>query len=472
MKTKTISSILLFIGITVTSIAQVKIGNNPNAINANSLLELESTNRGFLPPRMPLNSINTVSPLTGTVPEAMQVYSSGGSLQNGLYTWNGSQWMRMLTSADARNNFVIVQSTANLPAPVGGVITLVSGTMYQINGTITLSSQINLNGCKIAGLDAVNDKLVYTGTSSLFTGSTTGSIEFLTLTAASGSVFNISASGAAENLILENSYIVGCSSVGTIQGVGGTCYFSNVAYFYNTNGVTFQNDSIVLQYNLMWDVSNHNTYEKYIGKFSVVQIMGGGREVSSTNSATGLNISGITGITNGDLKVALYVGTGTYVTGTFSNNWEVEADNLTTQEDAVATGNVYLTSAASTSFTAANTPTKISGTTTSTDLFRVTSPSSNRLTYAGRKTRTFRVIAAVSGSPGGSSQVYDFYIAKNGVIVSESLQEIKLTNTTDEQSATISCDVSMAPNDYIEVWVKNTTSTSALTVQSLNLSVL
>ena len=80
----------LFFGMTITSIAQVKIGANPNTINANSLLELESTSQGFLAPRMALNSVSAVAPLTGTVPAGMLIYSTGGSVTDGFYVWNGS----------------------------------------------------------------------------------------------------------------------------------------------------------------------------------------------------------------------------------------------------------------------------------------------------------------------------------------------------------------------------------------------
>jgi hypothetical protein len=77
---------------------QVKIGNNPNSINANSLLELESTDKGFLPPRIALNSTASVAPLTGTVPNGMLVYSTGGSLADGFYYWNGTAWKLLATS--------------------------------------------------------------------------------------------------------------------------------------------------------------------------------------------------------------------------------------------------------------------------------------------------------------------------------------------------------------------------------------
>ncbi len=79
-------------------IGQVKIGNNPNTIDANSLLELESTNKGFLPPRVALNSTTSVTPLTGTVPAGMLVYSIGGTLTDGYYYWNGTSWRLIATS--------------------------------------------------------------------------------------------------------------------------------------------------------------------------------------------------------------------------------------------------------------------------------------------------------------------------------------------------------------------------------------
>jgi hypothetical protein len=469
MKTKIITSMFLFFGIT-TAFAQVKIGNNPNTINANSLIELESTNKGLLAPRMALNSLTSASPLTAPVPEGMMVYSIGGTLIDGLYEWNGSQWMRTLNSADTRSNSVIVKSASDLPAPVSGIITLVSGTLYQINGTVALSSQINLNGCQVRGMDAVNDKLVYTGSLALFTGTTTGSIEFLTLNSTSGSIFNINGGGVNENLIMENCYLIGSSSLGTIQGVGGTTYFSNVAYFYNTNGITFQNDSIVLQYDLMWDGTNHNTYEKYIGKFSIVQILGGGCVTTLANSAVVIDISGVTSIGNGSVQSMLFTGTGTYTKGTFSDNWDVESIGISSQNDDQATGNCYIATPVATAFTAANTPTKILGTTTATNLFRVTSPTSNRLTYTGRKVQSFLVTCALSFT-GGNNTNYSFYVSKNGVKLPESEMFTKMNSNGDEQACPITCTVSLNPGDYLEVWAENNTNTTSMTVETMNMTI-
>lgn len=91
--------------------AQVKIGNNPATINANSLLELESTDKGFLPPRVALNSISSVSPLTATVPAGMLVFSSGGTLTDGYYYWSGTEWKRL---GNGDKNMVSKTATATL----------------------------------------------------------------------------------------------------------------------------------------------------------------------------------------------------------------------------------------------------------------------------------------------------------------------------------------------------------------------
>ena len=96
-----ISNCLLLIA--VISNAQIKIGNNPNTINSNSLIEMESTSKGFLPPRVALNDVNLAAPLSATVPEGMLIYSSGGTVPNGYYFWNGTKWQGVSASGTMGN---------------------------------------------------------------------------------------------------------------------------------------------------------------------------------------------------------------------------------------------------------------------------------------------------------------------------------------------------------------------------------
>ncbi len=97
---------LLFCAISAE--AQVKIGDNPATINPNSLLEMESSNKGFLAPRVTLTSLTSVSPLSGTVPAGMLVYNAAGSLTYGYYYWDGTEWKFI-----SNGNLNTVVKTAN-----------------------------------------------------------------------------------------------------------------------------------------------------------------------------------------------------------------------------------------------------------------------------------------------------------------------------------------------------------------------
>ncbi len=57
--------------------AQLKLGTNPNTLNSSALLEMESTDKGFLPVRMTAAQRGAIaSPATGLL-----VYQTGERLQ-------------------------------------------------------------------------------------------------------------------------------------------------------------------------------------------------------------------------------------------------------------------------------------------------------------------------------------------------------------------------------------------------------
>lgn len=146
--------------------AQVKIGDNPNSINANALLELESTNKGFLPPRVMLNSLSSVSPLTGTVPAGMLVFSSGGTLIDGYYYWNGTVWVMLASgqtnivtkTADATltktETFVLASNDITLTLPV--ITSADNGLSITIKNAGTHTDLVTILGNGGATLDSMN----------------------------------------------------------------------------------------------------------------------------------------------------------------------------------------------------------------------------------------------------------------------------------------------------------------------------
>jgi hypothetical protein len=82
-------------------ISQVKIGNNPTLLNANSVLEIESSNKGLLMPRLALTSTTAASPLSANV-AGMNVYNTAttGDVTPGNYYNDGTKWIKVADEAN------------------------------------------------------------------------------------------------------------------------------------------------------------------------------------------------------------------------------------------------------------------------------------------------------------------------------------------------------------------------------------
>lgn len=96
-----------------------------------------------------------------------------------------------------------------------------------------------------------------------------------------------------------------------------------------------------------------------------------------------------------------------------------------------------------------------------------------RLVYTGKNTKTFHIACTISGDLNSSSNVtFVFGIAKNGTVVNASKVLNRITSTTDTQSTSLHLMITMAENDYLELYVGNITSTADFQFMTLNLFAL
>jgi len=116
--------------------AQVKIGNNPTSINANSVLELESTNKGVLYPRVALTATANAAPLTAHV-AGMVVYNTAtaNDVIPGLYINDGAKWALIGGSAAAGTSGASVTAVCN-----GFTGTYTSGIPSSRSYTVTITN--------------------------------------------------------------------------------------------------------------------------------------------------------------------------------------------------------------------------------------------------------------------------------------------------------------------------------------------
>lgn len=88
MKTKL--SLVFIVFITMSLYAQVKIGDNPSVIHANSILELESIDKALVISRMSDIQMNAIVPLRGAL-----VFNTD---QNCVFLYDGTSWKSLCTT--------------------------------------------------------------------------------------------------------------------------------------------------------------------------------------------------------------------------------------------------------------------------------------------------------------------------------------------------------------------------------------
>tara|TARA_R110000850_G_scaffold199977_1_gene326160 strand:- start:65647 stop:67143 length:1497 start_codon:yes stop_codon:yes gene_type:complete len=451
-----------------TSNAQVGIGTvdpDPSA-----MLDVSSTSQGILAPRMTTAQRVAISnPANGLL-----VYDLD---ERSFYFYEETvpEWVRLNSSQEQRDNFVLVKTLADFPAPSGaGVITLDTNTYYEINGIINLAgNKINLNNAYLSGLDANEDVIVAGAGTTAFQGSTGGSIRNITITGG-GTAFNITGA-TGQSLLLQNTIVANMASVGTLAGLG--VFFSNIVqYVGNTNGITYTGIDNLLLSNQAWFGNNGGTYETFTGTFQLIQKVSGFSTVPL--GATGINVSSNPTVGEGILLSTLFTGAGTYVnrytTGSypgfnFNNNWVVNCPGIPRESDNEATGNIYYNGDLAGGFaqaipTTVNTPFNLANNTTTLapNNFRVTSPENNRLTYAGRRPKTFQVnatLAVRANTTNTQSTFFAFFIRKNGNTGTTLVPTNTVMRTPNSSgsgaelvSLSISGTVDLVPGDYIKVW--------------------
>ncbi len=443
--------------------AQVGIGTvNPDGT---SILDVSSIDKGILVPRM-----TSAQRIAITTPaDGLLVYDIDFKC---LFTYDTvlNTWQKVLNSKVTRDNYVLVKTVTDLPAPSGGVITLDSGVFYEINGTIALTTPININDAYISGLDVNEDILSFPG-GTIFEGNTGGSIRNLTLTGAKA--FNISGPGIATNssIILQNTVIRDMTtSVGSISGFG-LCFANIVQYISNADGVTYSNIGNLLLNNQGWLASNSGAYETFTGAFGLIEKVSGFSNLD--NSDIALDFSSNPSVSNGVILGTVFSGsttapsgyvqrytTGSYVGYNFTNAWTINCPGIPRENDEVATSNLYFDSAAVVNINN-NNAFKLPVTTSAIRQFRTevrsTPNDSNSIVYRGNKSREINVFATISFTATSGSR-FSFTIRKNGVLVQGTESTFDVINTNQRQAVSVIGTVDVDPGDYIEIYVQKTTA--------------
>ncbi|MBW8522893.1 hypothetical protein K0U91_15390 [Chryseobacterium chendengshani] len=474
------------------NLAFSQVGIGTTTPDASSILDLSSTTKGMLAPRMTTAQRIAIS----TPVDGLLVYDTTLKLFH-YYTSSTASWSPVSSGLTARSNFKRIKSTdvlstvlsAELAAGGGSKYVMNANTLYEINGQVQFDFPIDINNSYIQGIDTNND-IIIRPTGNIFEGATGGSIKNVTITATGGNVFNLNGT-AAQNLVFRDCVVTGSNSVGTISGFG-LVFLSIVQFIGNTNGITYNNISQLLLSNLGWFGNNSGTYEKLTGAFSLVEKQGGFSHVE-LGTATGFDVStaGLS-VGSGILESVVFTGTNSagyikpYTTGTFpgynfNNNWIVRSSGIPTESDNNAVGDFTVDYAVGSgigvSFNTSN-PSNIvkigtlSSISTSSNLFRFSTDGvPNRLKYVGKNKRIFQITGSVSFQVPAAG-TYIIYIAKNGTVLSQFKVYGRGSATNDIVVIPINGTTELVNNDYIEIFAQRYSgSTGDIVVPNMSITI-
>jgi len=364
------------------------------------------------------------------------------------------------------NEFVFVFSKLDLPTPVSGVITLVNNYTYFITKTIDLTGDRIVAGVNsvIIGGSSENCILKSTGLSSstaLITSVYSLPIRNITIT--HGTALNLDGDGTTTALDWFGVNFTDCATVGTIKDY--TNFVMSDSAFLNSGNLTFDGTiGTIGMSNCLLDCSSGSTAlilpstltvsRRFRIIYSSFVVLSGETGISVNASASisseryildTVNFSGggtyTSGVTHTDNK-ALFVNC-VGITNTSTKGFMYILNNGT--DTAIGTPNV-------------NTWVKATGTTISGTNSKFTH-TTNRLTYNGAFTNSFLVTLNATVRSAGTNQSISIGVAKNGTIITESEGIVRTATANVEHGGSTQAVLEMVANDYVELFVRNTSST-------------
>lgn len=297
-----ITVVLLFSAILAS--AQVKIGANPTDVNPNSILELESSNKGLLLPRVSLTSTTSFAPLAAHV-SGMTVYNTAttGDVLPGIYTSNGTKWVA-----------VAIQDTS---ATAGGIINTSAQTLGA--GAKTFTSDLK-----------VNEVTVGKGAGAVYTNTAIGNLDLSANTVGSYNTAN------GYNALKNNT-------TGSYNNANG----SNALLFNTIGNLNTATGSSTLLFNTM---GNFNTA---MGNHAIYSNESGNENTAIGNDALLFNTTGskntaigsrsMNGNSTGSYNTSL--GSDIYCTGDFSNSTAIGSGAFINSSNTIRIGNSSIISA-------------------------------------------------------------------------------------------------------------------------------
>lgn len=386
-----------------------------------------------------------------------------------------------LETSSPSPEFVFVNSKSDLPAAVSGVITLANNYTYFITKTIDLTGDRLVAGqnTTLLGGSSENCFLISTGLSaSTPLISSAWSLPMRSLSITHGTALNLDATGNANQAIdWFGVNFTNCATVGLIKNYNN--FIMTDCALLNSANMTFDGTIGTIGFDqCLFSGIAAQTILNFPSTLTVSRRI---RVIYSSfvsfGGATAIFVDPAVTFTGGAESYILitvnFSGGATYTGGlTYTSNLAL-FQNCKGITNTASIGLMYFSNNATQNpITTQSVFEKILGTTTASATNQKFSHTNNRLTYTGGIAKEFVVSASISANSVTTATAnITVRIAKNGTTIADS--ESQATTSAAGRNENFFCQtiVSLAPNDFIEVFIANNTSGQNLLATELNLIV-
>ena len=380
------------------------------------------------------------------------------------------------TALGGSGAFYFVSSVSELPKAQSGIIKLKANATYYFTGSIDLlgSRLLGSQNTVILGASSENSRLTSTGLTvgvALFTSEWTTPIRHITIENVDTAISFNGVTNAPLALDWTGVNFLNVPNIGKIN-TAGNFIFSKGAFlnsqnlqFDGSHGTIGIDNSIFVGSGSVGNILDILSTATITRRFRLIY-----SSVIAFGSTVGINVNSSATIpTEGYILDTInFSGGGTYLSGVDYTDNKTRFVNSKGIENTAEIGNYFMSNNVTvTTISTVDTPVKVLGTSTANSINQKFTHTDNRLTYVGALIRDFQVTATLSLTS-GNNKIIGVYVAKNGIVISSSEMYSTTSGTGRSESLTCQTIVELNQNDYVEIWVENSSNINDITVEYLN----
>jgi len=399
--------------------------------------------------------------------------------ENGLTITDSDGVITLKNAAPFFTNSIVISTLTDLPDPVLTVITLADNTLYLIDGDINLGVNTLVLGTNtvLMGQGEGVSSITSSASGNLLTATTSFAIYDIEIVAPSATIFNCTGS-ASETAVVEHVTITSASDLGAFN-TWHSCIFEFVTITTTTTGLHFTGACgevlmHIVNFNAGYDVAidlNSATFDSVNINTCNFENASATSHINIAASSANINANKIGRFTDLNFDSGATNIVNNFDTGNI--RWESHNNlNLTeTNRNAQMYMHTQQTTTISTGSGDTGNPIKINAGTSwvsaHSDQFTVNT--NGRLTYVGETETEFLIDCKIAGTVAAGTSNFSFYLAKNGSIITASKSLAEFTSTAISNPPSTAAIVSLQTDDYIELFVENTTDEDNWVSEVLNM---